>query len=81
MVDGEATVNTTQPALAMNLPPTISSGRVCWTCADCWPVTQGNAGLGWLPPDYKRGRCARCGRVYEFESRYGEDELVEELGE
>jgi hypothetical protein len=34
----------------------------------------------WLAPDQRRGVCVHCGREYTFASRYGEDELVEELG-
>jgi hypothetical protein len=69
---------THQPALTLNLAPMPHPDHGCyWCCADCYPGWQMT--FEWLGPDQTRGRCAMCGREYTFSSRYGEDELVEEL--
>jgi len=76
--DGEG-MNATQPALALNLPPTPNPHGLFWCCGDCYPITKGGSSFAWQPPDYQTGRCRICGRSHRFGSRYGEDELVMEL--
>ena len=68
-----------QPMLTLNLAPMPNPYGLFWCCADCMPLTNGRTSLTWQPPDQRRGVCVHCGREYTFASRYGEDELVEEL--
>lgn len=68
-----------QMTLGLGLPPAKNPYGLFWCCGDCFPKSEGKHSLIWQPPDYKSGRCVYCGRAYTFSSRYGKDELVDEL--
>ena len=69
-----------QMTLDLGLAPMVNPERLFWCCANCFPQTGGRTSLMWQPPDYMTGQCVLCGRTYRFESKYGEDELVEAGG-
>ena len=66
-----------QMAFDLNLGPMPNPYDLFWCCGSCMSINGGRMSLTWQPPDYKSGSCIHCGRVYTFESPYGEDELVE----
>ena len=69
---------THQPALPLNLPPAPNPAGLFWCCT-CHPLIPGRTSLLWQPPDYRRGMCIYCKRVYEFDSRWGKVELAVEV--
>ena len=45
---------------------------VGWCCGACVNQHHYLTSLIWKPPDYRRGECVYCGRVYQFKTAYGE---------
>ena len=68
-----------QQALPLGLGAVPNRLGLFWCCGDCLGVTQGRVSLRWQPPDQRVGVCHFCGQVYEFGSRYGQDELVQSV--
>ena len=60
----------------LNLGPVVNPTSLFWCCGNCISVNDGRMSLTWLPPDHRRGRCEHCGRIFTFDSKYGEEELI-----